>query len=147
MASLLTLVSTHPVRTLNHGDILVAQGEGGGDLFVLERGRLVVERDGVVIATLTQPGTAVGEMSVLAGTRISATVRAETETHVRVVQDAAKMLVSQPELALRLGALVAGRLDATSALLVEMSQSRATAPADTGLIARLMAALHGPRKD
>ncbi len=146
MASLLTLVSAHPVRTLNPGDILVAQGEGGGDLFVLERGRLAVERDGVVIATLTQPGTAVGEMSVLAGTRSSATVRAEEETRIRVVQDAAKLLVSQPELALRLGALVAGRLDATSALLVEMS-TKAKGAADTGLIGRLMAALHGPRKE
>ena len=146
MTSLLTLVSSQPTRTLAPGDILVAQGEGGGDLYVLERGRLAVERDGVVIATITQPGTAVGEMSVLAGTRNSATVRAEEETKVRAIRDAAKVLLAHPELALRLGALVAGRLDATSALLVEMS-NQANGNAERGLIGRLMAALHGPRKD
>ena len=69
MTSLLALTSSRPIRSLAPDEILLVQGEGGGDLFVLESGRLVVERDGVGIATISTPNTLIGEMSVLLGTQ------------------------------------------------------------------------------
>ncbi len=62
MASLLSLIGSMPSRTLAPGEILIAQGDSGGDLYILESGRLAVERDDLTIATIDQPGTAVGEM-------------------------------------------------------------------------------------
>ncbi len=122
MASLLPLVSAMPRRTLMPGEVLLVQGSAGGDLFVLESGKLAVERDGVRLATISHPGAAIGEMSILRGTPSSATVRAETETRLRVVENAAEALQHNSALALRLATLLAARLHDTSALLVELGQ-------------------------
>lgn len=141
MASLLSLIGAMPTRTLAPGEILIVQGESGGDLYVLESGRLAVERDGVNIAAIDQPGTAVGEMSVLLGAQHSATVRAETETRLRVIRDAARYLEQEPALTFQLATLVAGRLDATSALLVNLS--RQAKPSERSLVDRLLAVVLG----
>ena len=122
MTNLLAMTASRPTRTLADGEVLLVQGEGGGDLFILLSGKLVVVRDGVNIATISQPGTLVGELSVLLGIRNSATVSAEREAKVRVIRDANTLLDSEPGLARRVAALVAGRLDATSALLVELAK-------------------------
>ena len=144
MASLLELTSSRPSRTLRPGEVLLVQGEAGGDLFVLETGQLVVERDGIKLATISQPGTPIGEMSVLLGIRNSATVRAETETEVKVVEDARAHLAEGSALTLRLAELVAGRLNATSALVVELSKQRQKGDSVLG---RIFAALHLPADD
>ncbi len=143
MASLLSLIGSMPTRTLVPAEILIAQGDLGGDLYVLENGRLAVERDGVNIATIDQPGTAVGEMSVLLGTQHSATVRAETEARLRVIRDAARYLEQEPALAFQLATLVAGRLDATSALLVDLSRQAGDKPSERSLLDRLLAVVLG----
>ena len=45
MSTLLTLTTGHPRRQLARGETLVAEEEeGSGELFILEQGRLVVER-------------------------------------------------------------------------------------------------------
>jgi CRP-like cAMP-binding protein len=149
MASLLTLTYSQPTRQLDAGEILIREGDPGGDLFVLETGKLRVERGGVTIATITSPGALVGEMSVLLGTENTATVRADTASAVRVVKDALAYLERQPLVALRVAMLLSQRLDATSALLVEMSKGAApTKSADRqGMFTRLMAALQTPGKD
>jgi CRP-like cAMP-binding protein len=143
MASLLALTASRPTRTLADGEVLLVQGEGGGDLFILLSGKLVVERDGVNIASIAQPGTLVGELSVLLGIRNSATVRAEREAKVRVIRDANALLDSEPGLARRVAALVAGRLDATSALLVELARQN-KGKSEQGILSRILSTLHSP---
>jgi CRP-like cAMP-binding protein len=141
MASLLTLTYSSPTRNLKKGEVLVTQGERGGDLYVLETGRLTVERDGVTIATVDQPNSTVGEMSVLLGTHNSATVRADKDSTVRVVKDAIRILEKQPALALSLATLVSQRLDATSALVVELTREHAGKSTEQGLLKRIFSAL------
>jgi len=143
MTSLLALTASRPSRTLADGEVLLVQGEGGGDLFILLSGKLVVVRDGVTIASIAQPGTLVGEMSVLLGIRNSATVRAERESKVRVIRDANKLLETEPGLAQRVAALVAGRLDATSALLVELAKQN-KGKSEQGLLSRILSTIYSP---
>jgi CRP/FNR family cyclic AMP-dependent transcriptional regulator len=143
MTSLLALTASRPTRTLAEGEVLLVQGEGGGDLFILLSGKLVVVRDGVTIASIAQPGTLVGEMSVLLGIRNSATVRAERESKVRVIRDANKLLETEPGLAQRVAALVAGRLDATSALLVELAKQN-KGKSEQGLLSRILSTIYSP---
>jgi CRP-like cAMP-binding protein len=133
---------TEPIRDLASGDTLVAEGASGGDLHVLLSGALSVERGGVTLATLTLPGTLVGEMSVLLGTPASATVRAAGPARVRTIANAAAVLEADPRLAMRVAATVARRLDATSALLVELSHQHADKPSEQTLLSRIMGALH-----
>ena len=143
MTSLLALTASRPTRTLAEGEVLLVQGEGGGDLFILRSGKLVVVRDGVNIASIAQPGTLVGEMSVLLDIRNSATVRAERESKVRVIRDANKLLETEPGLARRVAALVAGRLDATSALLVELAKQN-KGKSEQSLLSRILSTIYSP---
>src|SRR5690348_2543342 len=81
-------VTSQSTCRLAPGEVLIAQGDNGGDLFVLESGELLVERDGVKIATITASGALVGEMSVILSRPSSATVRAGTASHVHVIAGA-----------------------------------------------------------
>ena len=118
MASLVTLTFSQPTRSLAAGEVLVHEGDPGGDLYVLESGKLIVERDGINIASISEPGALVGEMSVLTGRKNSATAKADGKATVRVIKDAMRYFVHQPEVAVHVASVLAMRLDATSALLV-----------------------------
>ena len=141
MASLLTLTFSQPTKNLAAGEVLIREGDPGGDLYVLESGRLTVSRDGVTLATISAQGALVGEMSVLLGTENTATVTAEKPSTVRVVKDALAFLERQPLVALRVAMLLSQRLDATSALLVELQKDNKGKAAEAGIFGRLMSAL------
>lgn len=143
MESLLTLAASHPTRTYSAGEILIGQGFAGGDLFILESGQLSVERDGVRIATIATPGSLIGEMSVVLGTLSSATVRAEKPSTLRVIHDARQYLQTDPALTFRVAWLMANRLDATSAYLVQLTRDHADKP-ESGLLGRILSSLHSP---
>ena len=143
MASLLTMTFSQPTRTLEPGEILVREGDPGGDLYVLETGKLIVERDGVDIAEITEPGALIGEMSVLLGIESSATVRADKAVAVRIVKDGIKFLERTPLVALHVATLACARLDATSALLVELKKESPGKASDS-FFSRLMNALMEP---
>jgi len=143
MQSLLALAAVHPALNLDAGKTLIVQGLAGGDLYVLESGELAVERDGVKIATISTPGSPVGEMAVILGTAASATVRAERPTTVRVVRDAVSAVRQDPELSFRLAWLMANRLDSTSAYLVKLTRQH-EGKAERGLLGAILAALQGP---
>lgn len=148
MASLLTLTYSAPSRTLAKDEVLITQGDKGGDLFVLESGRLVVERNGKEIAVIDAPDSVVGEMSVLLGKPYSATVRAERDSKVRVIHDAIRILERQPQVTLRLATVLCQRLDATSALLADLGQGEGTKAPEPGMLRRIFGALlaHPPPK-
>ena len=145
MSGIEGLAASGVVRTLVAGEVLIAEGEEGGHLYVLEDGQLTVERGGVTLATISQPNALIGEMSVLLGTRNSATVRAVGAVTLREVADAAARLRRDPELAFRMAALLAARLEATSALLVNLSgQTPKHDERERGLLASIFAALTSP---
>ena len=142
MASLVTLTFSQPTRSLAAGEVLVHEGDPGGDLYVLESGKLIVERDGINIASISEPGALVGEMSVLTGRKNSATVKADGKATVRVIKDAMRYFGHQPEVAVHDASVLAKRLDATSALLVELKGGPAS-HAEQSLVNRLMAVVMG----
>lgn len=141
MDNLLALAASHPTRSYSAGEILVTQGEPGGDLFVLESGQLLVERDGVTLATISTPGALIGEMSVVLGTSNSANVRADQPSTVRVIKDARTYLEQDQALTFRIAYLMASRLDATSAYLVELSKQH-DGKTEQNLLGKILTALH-----
>lgn len=122
MANLLVLASAHPTLTLKPGEVLIEIGEAQGDLFILASGTLRVERDGVEIARISEPGALVGEMSVLLGADHSATVTAVTPVEVRHIEDGLRWLENSPIAAIHVATLACQRLDATSAALVQLKK-------------------------
>lgn len=141
MANILALTKNQPQLTLAPGETLIEAGDAGGELYVLERGRLKVTRDGVEIATISEPGALIGEMSVLLGDEHSASVRAETETTLRVIEDALPFLERTPLMALHVATLACQRLDATSRLAVQMAKEAEDRAEDQGVFGRIFGAL------
>jgi len=144
MASILALTQSQPQRKLEPGETLVREGEESGDLYILESGRLIVERQGVKIAEIKEPGALVGEMSVLLAKESSATVRAERETTVRVIDNPIPFLERTPIIALHVATLACARLDATSALLVDLRKETAGKASEQSLLNRIFSALTAP---
>ena len=142
MANLLTLTNAQPTRSLKAGEKLIEAGEAGGELFVLVSGKLAVERDGVEIARIADPGALIGEMSVLLGVDHSATVRALTPVDVRLIEDGIHWLESTPIAALHVATLACQRLDATSAVLVEL-RKEGEGNREAGFLERLFGAVTG----
>lgn len=143
MNSLATLTAPLPLETLVPGEALMEEGGSSGRLYVLVEGTLGVERDGLQIATLTEPGVIIGEMAVLLGTPHSATVRALSHTSVRVIDEAIDFLSANPELALHVATLACARLNDTSALLVDLRRATAGRKDEQTLLGRIFATLSG----
>jgi CRP/FNR family cyclic AMP-dependent transcriptional regulator len=144
MANILTLTRGQPQRALVRGEVLIDEGEASGELYVLESGKLVVERDGVAIATIDEAGALIGEMSVLLGIDHSATVRAELPSTVRVIEDGIPFLERTPLMALHVATLACARLDRTSALLVELRKEAEGKESEQGLLGRIFSSLSAP---
>lgn len=144
MASILTLVKGQPARELTRGEVLIDAGEAGGELYVLEKGKLVVERDGVALATIIEPGALIGEMSVILGVDHSATVRAELPSTVRVIEDGMSFLERNPLMTLHVATLACERLNRTSALLVELRKESEGKASEQGFLSRIFGAMNAP---
>lgn len=140
MASMFLLTYSAPIMELEIGEVLITQGEMGTDLYVLETGQLAVERDGVKIATIDQSDSLIGEMGLLLHKPHSATVRAETNSKVRVVADAMRVLERHPDITLRLAGLLSQRLDETSGLVSELSR-QVSGTAEKTLIGKILSSL------
>ena len=141
MSSITAFTASLPLEQLKHGTLLTEEGSHSGRLFVLEKGRLTVLREGVILATIDEPGAVIGEMAVLLGTPHSATVRADGVVSVRVIDDAIDKLADNPELALHIATLACARLNATSALLVELRRNSGGRDKEQALLGRILGAL------
>jgi len=141
MSTLAALAVSLPLETLKPGDRLTTEGSYSGRLYLLEAGRLAVSRDGVAIATIDEPWAIVGEMAVLLGTPHSATVTAETEARVRVIDEALDVLQQTPDFALHIATLACARLNATSALLVDLRHAATGKKQEQALMSRILTAM------
>ncbi len=142
MANLLTLTISYPLVKLARGECLVEEGEADGALFVLSSGQLSVERDGVQIAEIGEPGALVGEMSVLLGIDHSATVRTLSPVEARRIDDGLAFLERSPLAALHVATVACQRLNATSGLLAELRRD-AQGSRESGFFERLFGTVSG----
>lgn len=128
------------------GAPLIGEGELTGRLYLLRSGTVDVVREGVTVARVDSPGAIFGEMALLLERPHSAEVRAVTEVQAHVVEDGLDFLAAHPDLALHVTMLLARRLQNTTALLVEIRDSRSARRPPRRLFERLFAALagHGP---
>jgi monovalent cation:H+ antiporter, CPA1 family len=97
------------------GQILVAEGDFGHALYVIESGAAQVTTDGVPVRTLG-PGDVFGEVAVLASGRRTATVVAASPRRLLALfkRDVWELERTSPILAGRLRTLVTERLAATT---------------------------------
>ncbi|MCA1364727.1 cyclic nucleotide-binding domain-containing protein [Bradyrhizobium sp. IC3069] len=112
-------------RQLAAGTIIVAEGGTSGHLYVLMQGRLEVLKGEMVVATVTEPGAVLGEMSVLLGQPHTATVRACSDAIVYEFEDAAAFLEREPGVALLIAKMLAQRLNVANTYLADLKRQYA----------------------
>ena len=110
------VVELAEVQTIRAGEVVLAEGDTGNDIFVIRRGSMIVEKmigGKQVFLNYLPAGSYVGEMALLDGTPRVATVKAAVRSEViRLPGDAfARLLERKPELRQRALADMAVRRD------------------------------------
>lgn len=148
MDELLSLAQDLPRRSLEPDEVLIVDGEAVGALFVLIDGALRIEKAGVRVATLAEPGACVGEMSLLLDVPATAGVVASERAVVAVIENARAMLESESGLPLALARLLAARLQTMTTYLVDIKQQYADHEGGLGMVDVVLGSLMqrgGPR--
>jgi CRP-like cAMP-binding protein len=112
-------------RNISPGDLVVHEGGRTGHLYVLIEGRLEVVKGDTVVATITEPGAVLGEMSVLLDMPHTATVRAATDSAIYEIDDAATFLRTQPAVAILIARMLAQRLNVANTYLADIKRQYA----------------------
>jgi len=123
------------------GEVLIAEGDRDGKLFVLIDGEIEVIRRDTRVTHVDEPGSIFGEMAVLLDMPASATVQALSPARCFVVDDAYGFLEDHPEVALHLASLLARRLYYTTSYLVDLQQQAAGKREDLDLVDKILGTL------
>lgn len=122
MAAILAALHNHPVRQFAAGETILDQGDCTGLLYILIEGSAEVVKDGVTVATATEPGAIFGDLAALLGVPHTAAVRAVRASKFHVVTNARTFLEQNPPVGLHLCELLARRLDAVNKYLVDVKR-------------------------
>ena len=125
MRAVLDYCSGAVQRTVSAGTLILHEGSTTGHLFVLIEGRLEVVKGDTVVATITEPGAVLGEMSVLLDTPHTATVRAASDSAIYEIDDAASFLRAQPAVAILIARMLAQRLNVANTYLADIKRQYA----------------------
>ena len=104
-------------RRLSSGEVLIKEGESQETVYVLVHGRLLVSRvlgaAPITLATITEPGTIIGEMVSLGESARTATITASETSELIALsrQEFAQVLVSDTEFATEFAYLTARRAE------------------------------------
>jgi len=112
-------------RNVSPGDLVVHEGGRTGHLYILIEGRLEVVKGDTVVASITEPGAVLGEMSVLLDMPHTATVRAATDSAIYEIDDAATFLRTQPAVAILIARMLAQRLNVANTYLADIKRQYA----------------------
>jgi len=114
--------------------VLIADGEPLAALYVLLEGALRVEKGGTPIAVVSEPGTCVGEMSLLLGIAATADVVASEPSVLAVIDDAPALLEGEAGLPLALARLLATRLHVVTGYLADLKHQYADHEGGLGMV-------------
>ena len=112
------IIATMPLATYRPGETVLAAGTKTGRLLILIKGSVAVQKNGTVIAKVTEPGAVFGELSALLNQPHTADVRTLEASEFRVAQ--ADLLVEDPVVLLYVAAILAQRLNLANEALVEL---------------------------
>jgi CRP/FNR family transcriptional regulator, cyclic AMP receptor protein len=113
-------VVKHPAR-----EVVLTAGSKTGELLFLRSGAVEVVKDGVRIASVSEPGSVFGELAVLLDQPHTADVRTLEQSEFYVANAQATLAVN-PTVALYVSAILARRLDAANRSLIEVKHQLQT---------------------
>jgi len=129
MSELLAHTNGLPEISLAPGDTLVREGEmSNRALWVLVSGTLKVQKAGVAISSISRPGAAIGEISLLLDAPHSATVVASAPSVLRYAADGRALLMNDPAITHLIAAGLAERLSFATTYLVDLKNQYGGTP-------------------
>ena len=141
MNHVLALCSALPELHVPRGGALLDEAVRTDRLYVLKTGALEVVRNGVRVVLITEPGAFVGEISALLGSVPTASVVAAQDSTVHVLDQASAAVRASPELTYAVAQLLARRLVAVTAYLVDIKRQYADSETHLGLMDQVLANL------
>lgn len=131
---LLESLSDLPIRTIEDGATLISEGACFDHVFFLKNGTLKIERDGIEIARVDEPGSVFGEMSHFLERGAMATARADGDVEVFVAEEPGKFFRANPDVLIYVARNMARRIDELNSSLISMKQAVAKAGGDPAAI-------------
>ncbi len=110
MASVLEICRDLEKVSFSPGDVLLPQGQKTGCLYILVSGKLEVLQGETSITFISEPGSIVGELSVLLDLPHQVDVKAVAPSVCHVTRGGREFLSSSPELTMMVAELLAKRL-------------------------------------
>lgn len=99
--------------------VVLEQGGRTNKIFILAEGEIVIEKEGVEVGEVTEPGTIFGEMSILLDKTHTATVKTASPSKFYVAENGLEFIKSDIEIAFHILKLLANRLDGATTYIVE----------------------------
>ena len=113
-------LATLPVASFQPGETVLAAGSRTGRLMILKKGAVVVVKDGVEIARVSEPGALFGELSILLDQSHTADVRALEDSQFHIADK--ELLAKDPLAFAYIAAVLARRLNYANRSLIELKR-------------------------
>lgn len=130
-----------PIRELGVGEVLIAEGGRGGVIYVVESGSFEVARQGATVATISDRGTVLGEISFLLGGEHGATVTATNPARVYEVSDPGAFVAADAERLFEIARALARRLHRLTGYLSDVRSQYGAAVGHLGLLDEVLSEL------
>jgi len=125
MNDVLAMCSDLPQIHLATGERLIEEAVRTDRLYVLKSGAFEVVSNGIRVVTISEPGAFLGEISAVLGSAPTTSVVAVQDSTVHVIDDASASVQRRPELTYAIAQLLARRLSAVTAYLVDIKRQYA----------------------
>ncbi len=106
-------------KKFNAGQVILEEGGKSNKIYVLIEGEVVVEKDGININAVSDPGALFGEMSILLDKPHMATVKTSLPSRFYVAENGKDFLKSDKEVLFFISKLLATRLNSVTTYLVD----------------------------
>jgi CRP-like cAMP-binding protein len=106
------------MKTFNSGDVIIRQGEIGGNFFIIASGSVsVLNKGGIAISTLSK-GDVFGEMSLICNERVSATIQVKEQASILYIDrdNFSKIIERYPAVQLYFSRMMASRLSKSNTI-------------------------------
>lgn len=137
-ADVLELAADCPVVRVGAGEVVIADGDPSGVMYVLVSGELDVRRRGIAVGRITQPGAVVGELGLLLDEPASADVVAARDVTMHRLDDAEEFFTRYPSFARYVATVLARRLRQVSSYLVDIEEQFADRSETLGLVSSVV---------
>jgi CRP-like cAMP-binding protein len=138
MNDVLAMCRHLPELSVSQGEALVEESVRTERLYVLKDGSFDVVRNGIRVVEIKEPGAFLGEISAVLGSVPTATLVATRDSKVHVIDGASAAVRTQPELTFAIAQVLARRLTAVTAYLVDIKRQYADSNTHLGLMDQVL---------